>query len=225
MKIAELSIRRPVLATVMNLVLILVGVIAYQTLPVREYPNIDVPVVSVETLYPGANASIMESQITQILEDSLSGIEGIDYMSSISRSQTSQITLTFKLDRDADAAASDVRDRVGRVRGQLPDDIEEPIVAKVEADAQPIIWLAFSSDRHSALEITDIAERQVKDPLQTVGGVANVRVVGERRYAMRIWLDRTLMAAFSVTPQEVEAALRSQNVEIPAGRIESQQRE
>ncbi len=225
MKIAELSIRRPVLATVMNLVLILVGVIAYQTLPVREYPNIDVPVVSVETLYPGAKASIMESQITQILEDSLSGIEGIDYMSSISRSQTSQITLTFKLDRDADAAASDVRDRVGRVRGQLPDDIEEPIVAKVEADAQPIIWLAFSSDRHSALEITDIAERQVKDPLQTVGGVANVRVVGERRYAMRIWLDRTLMAAFSVTPQEVEAALRSQNVEIPAGRIESQQRE
>ncbi|WP_300427733.1 efflux RND transporter permease subunit, partial [uncultured Thalassolituus sp.] len=225
MKIAELSIRRPVLATVMNLLLILVGIIAYQTLPVREYPNIDVPVVSVETAYAGANASIIETQVTQILEDSLSGIEGIDYMTSISRSEKSQITLTFKLDRDADAAASDVRDRVGRVRGQLPDDIEEPVVAKVEADAQPIIWLAFSSDRHSELEITDIAERQVKDPLQTVNGVASVRVVGERRFAMRIWLDRTRMAAFSVTPQEVEAALRSQNVEIPAGRIESKDRE
>ena len=225
MKISELSISRPVLATVMNILVVLIGIIAYQSLPVREYPNIDVPVVTVDTSYPGANAKIMESQVTQILEDSLSGIEGIDFMSSKSRSEQSQITLTFKLDRDPDSAASDVRDRVGRVRGLLPEDIDEPIVAKVEADAQPIIWIAFSSDRHSALQVTDIAERQVRDPLQTVAGVASVEIVGERRYAMRIWLDRTRMAAYSITSQDVEAALRSQNLEVPAGRIESTERE
>lgn len=225
MKISELSISRPVLATVMNILVVLIGIIAYQALPVREYPNIDVPVITVETAYPGANAKIMESQVTQILEDSLSGIEGIDFMSSKSRSEKSQITLTFKLDRDPDSAASDVRDRVGRVRGLLPTDIDEPIVAKVEADAQPIIWLAFSSDRHSPLQVTDIAERQARDPLQTVPGVASVAIVGERRYAMRIWLDRTRMAAYNITSQSVEAALRSQNLEVPAGRIESTERE
>jgi multidrug efflux pump len=225
MKISELSISRPVLASVMNILVVLIGIIAYQALPVREYPNIDVPVITVETSYAGANAKIMESQVTQILEDSLSGIEGIDFMSSKSRSEKSQITLTFKLDRDSDSAASDVRDRVGRVRGQLPEDIEEPIVAKVEADAQPIIWLAFSSDRHSPLQVTDIAERQARDPLQTVPGVASVAIVGERRYAMRIWLDRTRMAAYNITSQGIESALRSQNLEVPAGRIESNERE
>jgi multidrug efflux pump len=225
MKISELSISRPVLASVMNILVVLIGIIAYQALPVREYPNIDVPVITVETSYAGANARIMESQVTQILEDSLSGIEGIDFMSSKSRSEKSQITLTFKLDRDSDSAASDVRDRVGRVRGQLPEDIEEPIVAKVEADAQPIIWLAFSSDRHSPLQVTDIAERQARDPLQTVPGVASVAIVGERRYAMRIWLDRTRMAAYNITSQGIERALRSQNLEVPAGRIESNERE
>jgi multidrug efflux pump len=225
MKISELSISRPVLASVMNILVVLIGIIAYQALPVREYPNIDVPVITVETSYAGANAKIMESQVTQILEDSLSGIEGIDFMSSKSRSEKSQITLTFKLDRDSDSAASDVRDRVGRVRGLLPEDIEEPIVAKVEADAQPIIWLAFSSDRHSPLQVTDIAERQARDPLQTVPGVASVAIVGERRYAMRIWLDRTRMAAYNITSQGIESALRSQNLEVPAGRIESNERE
>jgi multidrug efflux pump len=225
MKISELSISRPVLASVMNILVVLIGIIAYQALPVREYPNIDVPVITVETSYAGANAKIMESQVTQVLEDSLSGIEGIDFMSSKSRSEKSQITLTFKLNRDSDSAASDVRDRVGRVRGLLPEDIEEPIVAKVEADAQPIIWLAFSSDRHSPLQVTDIAERQARDPLQTVPGVASVAIVGERRYAMRIWLDRTRMAAYNITSQGIERALRSQNLEVPAGRIESNERE
>ncbi|MCP5325677.1 MAG: efflux RND transporter permease subunit [Oceanospirillaceae bacterium] len=225
MKISDLSIQRPVLATVMNLLIILVGLIAYKSLTVREYPNIDVPVVTVETSYAGANASIIESQVTQILEDSLSGIEGIDYMSSNSRAEKSQITVYFHLDRDPDAAASDVRDRVGRVRGQLPDDIDEPVVAKVEADAQPIIWLAFSSTKHTPLEVTEFADRRVKDPLQTLPGVASVRIVGERRYAMRIWLDRDRMAATHVTAADVEAALRAQNVEIPAGRIESAERE
>jgi multidrug efflux pump len=225
MSISDISIKRPVFATVLNILVVLLGVIAFDRLTVREYPNIDVPVVTVETIYVGANASIMESQIAQILEDSLSGVEGIDYLVSKNSSEKSQITVYFKLDRDADSAANDVRDRVGRVRGQLPTGIEEPIVSKVEADAQPVIWMAFSSDRHSALDVTEYADRQVKDPLQTVPGVASVMLAGEREYAMRIWLDRNKMAALNVTPQEVEQALRQQNIEIPAGRIESVERE
>ena len=200
MILSDISIRRPVLATVMTLLIVLVGIIAYDRLSVREYPNIDVPVVTVATTYFGANAAIMESQVTKILEDSLSGIEGIDFMTSVSRSESSQITINFKLTRDADAAANDVRDRVARVRGQLPDAIEEPIVSKEEADAQPIIYMAFSSDRHDMLEVTDVANRLVKDRVQTIDGVANVRIFGERRYSMRIWLDRARMAAFRVIP-------------------------
>ena len=225
MSISDISIKRPVFATVLNIIVVLLGIIAFERLTVREYPNIDVPVVTVETVYTGANASIMESQIAQILEDSLSGVEGIDYLVSKNSSEKSQITVYFKLDRDADSAANDVRDRVGRVRGELPTGIEEPIVSKVEADAQPIIWMAFSSDRHSALDVTEYADRQVKDPLQTVPGVANVILAGEREYAMRIWLDRNKMAAFNVTPQEIEQALRQQNIEVPGGRIESVERE
>ncbi|HXH03961.1 MAG TPA: efflux RND transporter permease subunit, partial [Candidatus Competibacteraceae bacterium] len=225
MVLSDTSIKRPVLATVLNLLVLLLGVIAYDRLTVREYPNIDVPVVTVETVYPGASAEIVESQVTKVLEDSLSGIEGIEFINSISRSEKSQITVNFRLDRDADSAAADVRDRVGRVRGQLPDDVDEPIVAKVEADAQPVIWLALSSDRLSALEVSDIADRQVKNRLETLDGVANVFVAGERRYAMRIWLDRTRLAAYGLTPQDVENALRAQNLEVPSGRIESLDRE
>lgn len=225
MILSDISIRRPVLATVMNLLIVLVGIIAYDRLPVREYPNIDVPVVTVKTDYPGANAVIMESQVSQPLEDSLSGIEGIDFMTSVSRAESNQITINFKLDRDADAAANDVRDRVARVRGMLPDEIEEPIVSKEEADAQPIIYMAFSSDRHNPLEVTDVADRLVKDRVQTIAGVANVMIFGERRYSMRVWLDRTRMAAYTITPQDVEAALRAQNLEVPSGRIESAERE
>ncbi|WP_374449801.1 efflux RND transporter permease subunit, partial [Stella sp.] len=225
MTLSELSVRRPVLATVMSLVILLLGVMSYSRLSVREYPNIDEPVVTVETTYRGASAEIIESQVTTPLEDSLSGIEGIDVMSSISRAEMSQITVRFRIDRDADSAASDVRDRVGRVRNQLPDEIDEPVIAKVEADAQPIIYLAFASDRHSAIEVTDYADRFVKDRLQNLPGVANVRIFGERRISMRIWLDRTRLAAFNLTAQDIEAALRRQNIEIPAGRIESQSRE
>ena len=225
MILSDISIRRPVLATVMNLLIVLVGIIAYDRLPVREYPNIDVPVVTVKTDYPGANAVIMESQVSQPLEDSLSGIEGIDFLTSVSRAESNQITINFKLDRDADAAANDVRDRVARVRGMLPDEIEEPIVSKEEADAQPIIYMAFSSDRHDPLEVTDVADRLVKDRVQTIAGVANVMIFGERRYSMRVWLDRTRMAAYTITPQDVEAALRAQNLEVPSGRIESAERE
>ncbi len=225
MVLSEISIKRPVLATVMSLLLMLVGVIAYDRLSVREYPNIDVPTVSVVTTYTGANASIIESQVTNVLEDSLSGIEGIDFMTSSSSTGKSQITINFKLDRDADNAASDVRDRVGRVRGRLPDDIDEPIVAKVEANAQPIMYLAFSSPSHTPLEMTDFADRLVKDRLQTAPGVAEVRIFGERRYAMRIWLDKARMAAFGVTTTDISNAIRSQNLEVPSGTIKSENRE
>ncbi len=225
MVLSDISIRRPVLATVMSLALMLIGLVSYQRLSVREYPKIDEPVVTVETTYKGASAEIIETQVTQILEDSLSGIEGIDVMSSISRAEKSQITLRFRLDRNVDVAASDVRDRTGRVRAQLPNEIDEPVIAKVEADAQPIIYLAFSSDRHSPLDVTDFADRYVKDRLQNLPGVAQVRIFGERRFAMRLWLDPQRMAAYRVTPQDVENALRKQNVEIPAGRVESKARE
>src|SRR6478672_5110234 len=209
----------------MSLVVTLVGLVGYSRLSVREYPNIDPPVVTVTTDYSGASAPIVETQVTKVLEDSLSGIEGIDYLTSISRQEESQITIRFKLERDPDDAAADVRDRTARVRGHLPDEIDEPVIQKVEADAQPILYIAFSSDRHSALEITDYAERYVKDQLQTLAGVANVTMFGEREYSMRIWLDPERLAAYSLTPQDVENALKRQNVDVPAGRIESIQRE
>ena len=225
MVLSEISIRRPVLATVMSLMIVLVGLVAWQRLPVREYPNIDEPVVTVETSYRGASAEIVESRVTTPLEESLSGIEGIEVMSSISRQERSQITLRFRVSRNADAAANDVRDRVARVRNNLPDEIDEPVVAKVEADAQPIIYIAFSSDRHTALEVTDIADRIAKPLLQNLDGVAEVRIFGARKYAMRLWLDPVRIAGFGLTPADVEAALRRQNVEVPSGRIESRDRE
>jgi multidrug efflux pump len=225
MTISEISIRRPVLATVMSLLVLLIGLVSYDRLTVREYPNIDEPVVTVETNYRGASAEIIESRITTPLEESLAGIEGIEVMSSISRQERSQITLRFRITRDADGAANDVRDRVARVRAQLPDEIDEPVVQKVEADAQPIIYLAFSSDRHSPLEVTDIADRLVKSRLQNLPGVANVRIFGERRFAMRLWLDPVRLAAYGLSPADVEDALRRQNVEIPTGRLESTARE
>ncbi|MBL8247433.1 MAG: efflux RND transporter permease subunit, partial [Candidatus Competibacter sp.] len=225
MFLPEISIKRPVLATVMSLAIILIGVISFLRLPVREYPNIDAPIVSVRTVYPGASAEIMESQITQPMEDSLAGIEGVKTIKSVSREEVSQITVELVLERNVDAAANDVRDRVARVRGQLPDAVKDPVVAKIEADAQAIMWLAFSSERHSALDITDYADRTLVDRLQALPGVASVIIAGERRYAMRLWLDRDRMAAYGLTPQDVENALKKQNIELPSGRIESRQRE
>jgi multidrug efflux pump len=221
----DISVRRPVLATVMSLVIILLGVIAFLRLTVREYPNIDAPVVSVRTVYKGASAEVVETQITNVLEDSLSGIEGIKVLKSSSREEVSQITIEFVSTRDVDAAANDVRDRVSRARGNLPGETDDPVVAKVEADAQAIMWLRLSSDRHGPLEITDYADRYAADALKTVPGVASVIIGGERRYAMRIWLDRQRLAAYGLTVQDVETALRSQNLEVPSGRIESRQRE
>jgi multidrug efflux pump len=221
MGLSELCIKRPVLATVLSLVVVLLGIVTFLGLSVREYPNIDPPVVQVATTWRGASAAVIESQVTRVLEESIAGIEGIDYVRSFSRQETSQIVVRFKLSRDPDAVANDVRDRVGRVRGRLPDEIDEPIIAKVDADASPILFLAFSSDRQSQLEITDFVDRFVKDRLQSVTGVAEARIFGERRYAMRIWVDAARLAAYRLTPQDVETALRGQNLEVPAGRIES----
>jgi multidrug efflux pump len=222
--LSDTSIRRPVLAWVLNLVVLLLGIICYQRLPVRLIPNVDVPVVTVATGYPGANAQVIESQITKPIEDALSGIEGIDFIQSVSRAESSQVTVSFKLNRDPDAAASDVRDRVAQARGALPEDALEPIVQKQEADAQPIIYLAFSSTKHSLIEIADYANRIVKDRVQNLPGVAQAQVYGNR-YAMRVWLDPEKLAAVNLTPADVENALRAQNIEIPAGRVESRQRE
>ncbi len=224
MILSDISIRRPVLATVLNLVVLLVGLICYERLAVRLIPNVDVPVVTVATTYPGANAQVIESQITKPIEDALSGIEGIDYIQSVSRAESSQVTVRFRLDRNADAAASDVRDRVAQARGTLPLTAQEPIVQKQEADAQAIIYLAFSSDRASLTDIADVATRLVKDRVQTIPGVAQAQVYGNR-YAMRVWLDPEKLASVGLTTNDVEVALRAQNVEIPAGRVESQQRE
>jgi multidrug efflux pump len=224
-RLPEFCIRRPVFATVLSLILILVGVVSWDRLTVREYPVIDEPVVSVTTRYPGASAAIIESQVTQVLEGSIAGIEGIDILESTSRAETSRITVRFRLEINPDVAASDVRDRVSRVRGRLPDEIDEPIIAKVEADAQPVIYLAFTSDRMNALELTDYVDRFVVDRLKNLTGVADVTIFGERRYAMRIWVDRERLAAYNLTVQDIESALRTQNVELPSGRIESQDRE
>ena len=225
MRLSDTCIRRPVFATVLSLIVVLLGLVSYSRLQVREYPKIDEPTVTVSTSYLGASADIIETQVTRPLEDSIAGIEGVDVLTSISRPERSQITVRFRLERDPDGAAADVRDRVARVRARLPGTVDEPVIAKVEADANPIIWLAFSSDALSPLEVSDIANRLVKPRLQTLPGAADVRVFGERRFAMRIWLDPDRLAGFSLTPGDVEDALRRQNVELPSGRIESRQRE
>jgi multidrug efflux pump len=221
----EFCIKRPVFATVLSLVLVLLGIVSYGRLTVREYPNVDEPVVSVSTTYPGASASIVESQITAVLEGSIAGIAGIDTLESRSRAESSRITVRFKSDVDPDVAASDVRDRVSRVRRRLPAEVQEPNIAKVEADAQAIMNLVFTSDRMTALETTDYVDRFVLDRLKNLNGVADVAIYGERRYAMRIWIDRERLAAFNLTVQDVESALKAQNVELPSGRIESVDRE
>lgn len=225
MKLSETSIRRPVFATVMSLMLVLIGAVSFKGLQVREYPRIDEPVVNVSTRLTGASSEVIESQVTKPLEDSISGIEGIDIITSVSRAEQSQITARFKLSKNPEAAAADVRDRVSRVRARLPDAIDEPVISKVEADATPTIWLAFSSETLSPLQITDLINRIVKPRLQTVPGVAEVNINGDRLFSMRIWVDPDKLAALRLTVQDVEDALRRQNLEVPAGRIESQQRE
>jgi multidrug efflux pump len=225
MQLAEVSIRRPVFATVLSLLIVLIGAVSFNRLSVREYPKIDEPVVTVSVRYAGASAEVIESQVTKPLEDSIAGIDAVDVITSISRADQAQISVRFRLEKDADSAAAEVRDRTSRVRNRLPQAIEEPVIAKVEADAFPVIQIAFSSESMTPLQINDLVNRIVKPRLQTVTGVADVRIFGERKYAMRVWLDTDRLAAFRLTTQDVEDAIRRSNLELPAGRIESQQRE
>ena len=225
MQLAETSIRRPVFATVLSLLVVLIGAVSFNRLTVREYPKIDEPVVSITTSFSGASSEVMESQVTKVLEDSLAGIEGVDVITSTSRQERSLISVRFALTRNADAAAADVRDKVTRVRQRLPQGIDEPVIAKVEADAFPVIFLALSSDAHNALQLSEMANTLVKPVLQTAAGAADVLIFGERRFSMRIWLDTDKLASYKLTIQDVEDALRRSNLEVPAGRIESRLRE
>ncbi|MFO1194246.1 MAG: efflux RND transporter permease subunit [Rhodoferax sp.] len=225
MQLAETSIRRPVFASVLSLLIMLIGAVSFNRLSVREYPKIDEPVVSVQTRFGGASSEVIEGQVTKILEDSLSGIEGVDVITSSSRPERSQISIRFALTRDADSAAADVRDKVSRVRQRLPQGIDEPVIAKVEAESFPVVFLAMSSDTHSELQLSEMANQLVKPVLQTAPGAADVTVFGERKFSMRIWLDPDRLAAYRLTVQDVEDAIRRSNLEVPAGRIESAQRE
>ena len=225
MSLFELCIRRPVLATVLSLLVLVVGLISYSRLAVREYPKIDEPVVSVSTTYPGASADVIESQITKILEDSLAGIEGVEVMTSRSRSERSDINVRFVITRSPDSAAADVRDKVARVRARLPENVDEPVIAKVEADSFPVLWIGVLAGEQSALDASDYINRYIKPRLSVLPGAADVRIFGERKVSMRIDVDRDRLAGYRMTPQDVEGALIRQNVELPAGRIESSRRE
>ena len=225
MKLSTMSIKRPVFASVMSFTILLFGIVAFLRLPVREYPDIDPPIISVTTLYRGASPAVVETEITNVLEEQFATLEGVKTMTSSSREQGSVITIEFELNRNVDEAANDVRDRVSRVRSTLPREIDDPVISKVDVNAQPIVWLALSSDRHSGLELTDVADRILKERLQRLPGVGSVIIAGERRYAMRVWLDPLRMASHDLTAQDVEAAIRRENTEIPGGRVEGAERE
>lgn len=225
MIISDIANRRPVLAVVFNLLLVTFGLIAYQQLPLREYPDIDAPVITVTTNYPGASAEIIEREVTQRLEERLAGIDGIRFMQSSSRDGRSSITLEFRLSRDIDAAANDVREAVSRVVRFLPDEVVPPQVTKADADASPIIWMNLSSTTMDGLELADYARRHLIDRFSVIDGVALVRLGGVRQYAMRVWVDREALAARNLTINDIEDALRRENVELPAGRVNSIDRE
>lgn len=225
MRLSETCIHRPVFAIVMTLLLVLFGILNFLRLPVREYPDIKPPIVSVQTVYPGASVSVLESDVTTPLEDALSGIQGLRTITSASREEVSLITMEFELGRDLDGATNDVRDRVAQIRPLLPLGILEPHVEKAAVENTEVLWLAVSSERHSELEMSDLADRFIKARLVMIPGVSAVYLDGERRYAMRIWLDPDRLAARRLTVQDVEDAIRNQNASIPAGRIESNQME
>ena len=225
MKLSETAIRRPVLSTVLSLVIVLFGIISIFQLPVRQYPDVDPPIVSVTTIYPGANPRVVETEVTEPLEEQINGIEGIRTLTSQSREQVSSITVEFTLERDVDVAAQDVRDRVLRARNRLPDDIEEPIIAKQDADASPVMWLGLYGERYTHLELTDFADRVIKERLEILPGVSSIIIGGGRKFAMRLWIDAEKLAAHQLTVADVADALRRENVDIPSGRIEGQERE
>ncbi len=225
MILSDLSVTRPVLASVAALLLVIFGIVSFQQLPLREYPDIDPPVVSIETRYPGAAANVVDTQVTERIEESIAGIEGIEFIESESRDGQSDITIRFSLNRDVEAAANDVRDRVARILNDLPDEADPPEVQRVDANADVIVWWNLAGEGWSTPELTDYAERFLVDRFSVIDGVARVQVGGAQSFAMRIWLDRDALAARGLTVNDVEDALRAENVELPAGRIESRTRQ
>ncbi len=222
MTLSDVAVRRPVLAFVLSALIVVFGLLGLRGLPLRELPDVDRPVVSVSAAFPGANAEVVENRITQIIEDSLSGIDGIEEITSTSRDGRSSVSLTFTLARDIEAAANDVRDAVSRVADDLPQDVEEVQVTKQDSDARPFLWYTLRSDRLTSEELTDYADRFLVDRFSTVDGVARVFIGGDRRYAMRVWLDPQAMAARGVTVVDIENALRAENVELPGGSLETE---
>lgn len=218
--LSSTSIQRPVLATVMAIAIVLFGFIGLSYLGIREYPSVDPPIVTVSTSYIGANANIVESQITEVVEESVNGIEGIRSITSVSRDGRSTVTVEFNLERDIEAAANDVRDKVSQVVGQLPVDADPPVVAKADADSQPIIFINIRSDQRSLLELSDIAENTFKERLQTINGVSEIRIWGQKKYAMRLWIDPKKLAAYQLTSLDVRNALQRENIELPSGSVE-----
>lgn len=225
MLLSDLAVRRPVMALVGSALIVAFGLLAFERLPLREYPDIDPPIVSVETEYPGASAAVVENKITELIENRLSGIEGVKTMSSSSMDGQSRITLEFDLDRDIDAAANDVRDRVSGVLDNLPEEARAPETRKSNSDEQVVFWAHLVGEHMSALELTDYARRYLEDRFAVLDGVARIRISGQQVYSMRIWLDRNALVARGLTVSDVEAALRSQNVELPAGTIKSTERD
>ncbi|MGK0349419.1 MAG: multidrug efflux pump [Planctomycetota bacterium] len=225
MILSDLAVRRPVLASVLSLVILTLGIVGMLRLSMRELPDIDAPRVSISTSYPGAAAAVIESRVTQVIENAISGIDGIRTVSSQTTDGSSSIDIEFVLDRDIDSAANDVRDRVSRVLGSLPEEVDPPAVSKAESGSDTIFWMSLSSPVRDALELTDYLDRYIADQFSNVQGVADVRYGGGSRYAMRVWLDREAMAATGVSAGDIEQSLRSENVELPAGRVESINRE
>ena len=225
MILSDISVTRPVLAAVLSLLLIAFGLVAFERQPLREYPDIDPPVVSIETEYLGAAANVVETRITQLIEDRVSGIEGIETIESVSEDGRSAITIEFKVGRDIDAAANDVRDRVSAILAELPVEADPPSIQKVDSNEDVIMWLNLTSERMSVPELTDYARRYLVDRFSVLDGVARVRVGGNQTFAMRIWIDRSALAARGFTVADIENALRAENVELPAGGVESRARQ
>ena len=225
MSLSSVCIKRPVLSIVLSIILVLFGIVGFLSLEVREYPNIDPPVMTVSTSYPGANSDVIEAQITEPLEQSINGIDGIRIMSSTSREQQSQITVEFDLNKDIDAAANDVRDRVARVIRQLPPDIDNPVVEKSDADAVPILVVFVSSENMSILDVNSFASNVIAEKIQTIQGVSATRLFGERKYAMRLRFDPDKLNSYNLTPTDVQRVLENENLELPSGRIEGDKTE
>ena len=220
MSLSSISIQRPVLATVMSIVIVLFGLIGMSYLGVREYPSVDPPIVTVSTNYVGANADIIQSQITEPIEEAVNGIAGVRSITSVSKDGRSTVTVEFNLSKDLETAANDVRDKAGQVVRRLPPDADPPIVSKADADASPIMFINIQSNQRSLLELSEIAENVFKERLQTIDGVSSIQIWGQKRYSMRLWIDPDKLASYQLTPLDIRVALDRENIELPSGSVE-----